>query len=221
MIARTDCEGWLALGSWLSCVKWRQIHIVFDIVLSQAKACKTKFIFESVSAGCWKPDFLSLLSTCHFWQEQTLRFQDITQYGTKWWTCSKISWDFFVHDTYYAKVIKMVGSYNTCSFGIRHMWGNKRSFWVNLCSFWGTNMRVPDFDVCSLCSPGKHAKKGGSRNLMVDVQPPFFGVSRKPRVYIYIYAFPLATGSFTESDWSFTMPSFCRHLFAQGCWKLG
>ena len=39
--------------------------------------------------------------------------------------------------------------------------------------------------------------------------------------HICIYAFPLATGSFTESDWSFTMPSFCRHLFAQGCWKLG
>ena len=149
-----------------------------------------------MSAGCWKPDFLSLLSTCHFWQEQILRFQDVMQYGTRWWMCCKMSWDFFVCDTYYAKIKKMVGSYNTCFFGIRHMWGNQRSFWVNLCSFWGTNMRVPDFDVCWLCSPGQHAKKGGSRNLMVDVQPPFFGVSRKPRVYIlykYIQLYSIST----------------------------
>ena len=87
------------------------------------------------------------------------------------------------------KSIKMVGFYKTYFFGIRHMGGNQRSFWVNLCSFLGTNMRVPDFDVCWLCSPGQHAKKGGSRNLMVDVQPPFFGVSRKPSIYIYIYKF--------------------------------
>lgn len=46
-----------------------------------------------------------------------------------------MSRDFFVCDTYFAKVIKMVGSYNTCSFGIRHMWGNQRSLEWNYALF--------------------------------------------------------------------------------------
>ena len=91
-------------------------------VLGKGSLDKAQSLGNSVLADRWRPDFLSLLFTCHICQGKPLLLQNVHLNDKKKRCTCKMSWNFMC-ETYCAKVTKMCWLSRQCSFSIRPTWG--------------------------------------------------------------------------------------------------